>query len=405
MTVVPKAQPRPQSCNAHSTKRECIQCLKTYSKQSFFRRKHNEPPRLFAACNTCALDRWNQAGRWKARLAKQPGVSKDEMIWQKVREAVDVKLPSTVEECEALQGWRGEGDVFEEGEGGRDDGDGGKENDGNISADELEALFVASFEDETEPEVADGNEVGLTRAYSPPPSPSFSLTRFLASDVPPTPSLPKPTLSNLFAPSATTLLTSSTPLNPTFPSPAHSPLVTTFMQHLTTFSLSTHLIQLRHRWHPPVRKELREGVFLELDFLTTLTQRGLIAPWEPLRQWLNVYAAQTKANRKGQYRYNGGSVRDMKAFGWLRQLVEDLGQIAKRERHGAVQGMKEMCAEAGMEGWEEQLETELVGMEMGVWRVCEGRGCLGLTWKEVGKGKFPELFKMHGEMEWRDRLW
>jgi hypothetical protein len=283
MTVVPNPNPRPQSHTAHSTKRKCIQCLKIHSKQSFFRRKHNEPPRLFAACNTCALDRWNQAGRWKARLAKQLGVNKDELIWWKVLKAVDVKLPSTVEECEAVEGWRGEGDVFEEGEGGRDDGDGGKENDGNISADELEALFVASFEDEAEiePEVADGNEVGLTRAYSPPPSPSFSLTRSLASDIPPTPSLPKPTLSN---------------------------------------------------------------------------------------------------------------------------LLEDLGQIAKRERDGAVQGMKEMCAETGMEGWEEQLETELVGMEMGVWRVCEGRGCLGLTWKEVGKGKFPELCKMHGQMEWRDRL-
>jgi hypothetical protein len=84
MTVVPNPNPQPQSHTAHSTKRKCIQCLKTYSKPSFFRRKHNEPLRLFVGVLAYvlrrvwtmlqqslrqdalpSLDEWNNTGhRW-----------------------------------------------------------------------------------------------------------------------------------------------------------------------------------------------------------------------------------------------------------------------------------------------------------------------------------------------------
>jgi hypothetical protein len=95
-------------------------------------------------------------------------------------------------------------------------------------------------------------------------------------------------------------------------------------------------------------------------------------------------------DKMGVYKFNG-RVCGVETYGFLRRLVRELEEISKKEKDGAVEGMKEVCLEAGMEGFEEQLERILKGVETAVLRDSESRGCLD-------RAGFEKFWKMDWEM-------
>jgi hypothetical protein len=102
--------------------------------------------------------------------------------------------------------------------------------------------------------------------------------------------------------------------------------------HATTiFALATRLLIVKKRWRPIKHKfDIRADFFREVSILIDQAAECKLQPWQPLWQWFELFEAKTFSiwNTKMQRYATGYAINKLEVFGLIRQLCDELGNIA-----------------------------------------------------------------------------